>query len=72
LALALTIFKVNVFEPIQVVPSRLERGPPDAAYPKYSQGAGDLTHKKMHPSVTLPQACAYGCMVVLGGGGGFV
>ena len=33
---------------------------------------GYLTHKKMHPPVTLPQACAYGCMVVLGGGGGFV
>ena len=31
---------MEVSEPIQVVLSPLDRGPPDAAYPKYSQGAG--------------------------------
>ena len=33
-------FKVKVFAIIRSIPSPLERGPPNAAYPKYSQGAG--------------------------------
>ena len=33
-------FKVQDFENIQSIPSPLERGPPDAAYPKYSRGNG--------------------------------
>ena len=40
--------------------------------PNIVQVQGYLTYKKMHPPKSLPEACACGRMVVLGGGGGFV